>query len=351
MLIQPIEREYVACDICGGTDSRVLYTSHDRLHGCPGTYTGVKCRRCALVYLNPRPTAASLTGYYPPEYECYRDEARASHLPPPRARSTWVKRVAFHLRLEHTARRQWFGYPAQAGEGWYQRSPRLAPLLKLLSYPASCWLDVTPCPRPGRVLDIGCGNGKTLDRFSAEGWRTSGVELNPSIAERARQRGHDVFCGELAGAKFPEAHFEAVIIEHTLEHVGSPVALIREVHRILQPGGYFKIVVPNFGGLLARTFGQDWYMLDVPRHLYQFTPRTLRRLLESNGFIVDLLRTHSRPAHVVHSLEYAMARRQGAKLGPSAARELLERVARPLCRSLDLLRIGDELIVCARSRP
>ncbi len=347
----PIELETVACSHCGSRSTRPLYESRDRLHGLPGSYTVVRCRQCSLVYLNPRPTMSSLTAYYPEDYSCY-DYApqmpEPPQIPSPMNAVNLNKRRAWSLsriNLAHSVRRQWFDYPPKPGEGFYQTNPILAPLVKLLCYPLSRSLDLLPYDRSGSLLDVGCGAGRTLDRFKQEGWVTTGVEMNPMVAARVRERGHHVFCGELHAAHFSSESFDAVIIEHTLEHVSDPATLLKEMHRILRPGGTLKVAVPNFGGILARTFGRHWYMLDVPRHLYQFTPRTLHSLLRGSGFKVAKWRTKSYAEHLLYSWQYARHRQRGRAYGVEPYSRALERGLRPFCRFVDILRMGNELQV------
>jgi SAM-dependent methyltransferase len=76
---------------------------------------------------------------------------------------------------------------------------------------------------------------------------------------------------------------------HALEHVHEPLAVLREAHRLLAPGGRLVTALPNIDSLPFRWFGPAWFGLELPRHLTHFTPETLRRMLEAAGFrVVDL---------------------------------------------------------------
>jgi SAM-dependent methyltransferase len=350
-MTQNIELERVACNLCGSASSHPLYVSYDRLHGYEGSYTAVRCAKCSLVYLDPRPTPRSLTLYYPEDYSCFHhtrstdQQRKPANLSQPSPR--WRISHPSFLNLAYSARRHWFHYPPRPGERSFHTNPLLAPIVTLLSYPASRSLDLLPYGETGRLLDVGCGAGHTLDRFKQEGWATSAVEINPEVAELVRQRGHQVFCGEIHDAHFPSGYFDAVIVEHTLEHVPDPAALLTEVRRILKPRGTVKIVVPNFGGVLARTFGRNWYMLDLPRHFYQFTLRTLRLFLQDSGFKVIRWGTKSDPEHILYSLQYTTHERKGRTHGVEPYSRPLYQALRPFCKLLDFVGIGDQLRVWA----
>jgi SAM-dependent methyltransferase len=78
-----------------------------------------------------------------------------------------------------------------------------------------------------------------------------------------------------------------VVLYHVLEHVPAPVTTLREVHRILAPGGMVVVEVPSYAAIGFRVLGTRNLCVDYPHHLYFFTPSTLERCLESSGFAVE----------------------------------------------------------------
>ncbi len=76
-------------------------------------------------------------------------------------------------------------------------------------------------------------------------------------------------------------------MRHSLEHVYNPVNVTREVRRILKPGGIFIVGVPNIDSFVSRVTGAYWGDLDIPRHLFHFTPLTIRNLFDKVGFFID----------------------------------------------------------------
>ena len=113
-----------------------------------------------------------------------------------------------------------------------------------------------------------------LQRWGAEVY---GVQVSRPAAEAAAQRigAQRVFVGELAEAAYPDAWFDCVTLWHVLEHVPDPVALLREIRRVMKPDGVVYVEVPNAGGWSAGVFGRHWLGLDVPKHLVHFTPVSL----------------------------------------------------------------------------
>ena len=142
------------------------------------------------------------------------------------------------------------------------------------------WRGVRDVLSPGaRMLDIGCGRG-TLIRMAREaGYEAYGLE-RPSPEQHPLPY---VFYKDLAECRFPDGHFRLVTIWHVLEHLRDPLTTLAEIRRILAPGGWLSVAVPNFGGAQAEAAGRHWFHLDLPRHLWHFRRRSLEALLAKAG--------------------------------------------------------------------
>jgi SAM-dependent methyltransferase len=139
----------------------------------------------------------------------------------------------------------------------------------------------------GRLLDVGAGKGHFLAAARSAGWDAIGVEYSESSAEEAKARyGLDVIVADYMTDP-PNGEFDAVTMWHVLEHLPDPRAAVELARTLLVDGGRLLISVPNFASLQAQIFGPDWLHLDLPRHLYHFTPRSLARLLEGCGFRLE----------------------------------------------------------------
>ncbi len=246
----PMTLEYIPCNLCGSTDSVVLYPStlpenesdHDVARyncTCPGYgqhYTIVRCRQCGLVYTNPRRKADDiLDDYEEVEDPLYLEEREGRVL---------------------TFRRN------------------LRPLESL-----------APPTSGTRLLDVGCHIGVFVEIARERGWDAWGVEPSRWAAAQAQARGLHVTAGTLRQAAFPPASFDVVTMWDVIEHLADPRGEIAEVYRILKPGGLLSVHTINIESLFARLMGHRWPWL-MEMHLFYFSPRTLRRMLEGIGFRV-----------------------------------------------------------------
>jgi 2-polyprenyl-3-methyl-5-hydroxy-6-metoxy-1,4-benzoquinol methylase len=145
-------------------------------------------------------------------------------------------------------------------------------------------------PAGGRVLDVGCGRGLFLRMLQERGYQVQGTELSAATAANA-YAGVSVDAGELRVGQYPDASFDLVSIWHVLEHLREPHTALRASHRALRPGGRLLLAVPNFGSVQSRFGGPHWFHLDLPRHIFHFSPETLERLLHSQRFQLVELKT------------------------------------------------------------
>jgi 2-polyprenyl-3-methyl-5-hydroxy-6-metoxy-1,4-benzoquinol methylase len=148
--------------------------------------------------------------------------------------------------------------------------------------------------QPGRILDLGCGNGEFLRGLAERGWDAYGVDLSAAACDLSTSRGIQTHCGTLASAAFPSESFDVVTSWHVLEHLPEPRTDLVEVRRVLRGDGLFVVEVPNCDSLTSRLCGKHWYHFDVPRHLQHFNRATLQRLLEENGFTPLYARNYHR---------------------------------------------------------
>jgi GT2 family glycosyltransferase/ubiquinone/menaquinone biosynthesis C-methylase UbiE len=152
----------------------------------------------------------------------------------------------------------------------------------------------------GRLLDIGCANGGFLAAAHRAGWECCGVEISAHACRLAEKHpGVRISRGTLAQAKFDDGYFDAVSAGDVLEHMQDPSGFLKEVRRVLKPGGYVYIAVPDFGSLHYRLMrllcvftGRNYFVL--PHHLVHFTQSALTLALQRQGFgIVKALHTES----------------------------------------------------------
>jgi len=255
--------EYVKCNLCGSNDSTILFTGKDRLYKNPGSFSVVKCRKCGLIYTNPRPSEKQISLYYPPEYWGFKAKKKNFAI------------IAFYLKIVHA----------------------------LIN--AICYRMSIPFKTDGKILDIGCGNGKFLYSMWKLGWLAYGVEISDLAAKYAREElGLNIFTGTVEEASFSNEFFDGITMHQVLEHVADPTATLLEINRILKDDGLLAISVPDADSLEARIFKKYRINWDIPRHFYHFSPENLKRLLEKTGFEVIKIKHDPHPGGILGSIQH-----------------------------------------------
>jgi len=143
-----------------------------------------------------------------------------------------------------------------------------------------------PHRKLGRLLEVGCGQGLFLEHAARAGWHAQGVDVLVPVVEMARSRGLEVFAGELARAGFERERFDVVTMSEVIEHVVEPVALMREVARVLRPGGVAVLGTGNAGSWAARWRGGAWsyYRFGGHLHIRFYSPPAAAALARAAGF-------------------------------------------------------------------
>lgn len=224
--------EYIVCPLCSSKAQKRLHQE--------GDYRMVRCLRCGLVYQNPRPSQQELLQ----AYQTYLPEGE------------------------------------EAIEAW---GKMIAPVLK-----RGADLIERHIP-PGRLLDVGSGYGFFLALMQSRGWEVQGLEVSPTGAEYGRKRwGLPILSQPWEQASFPEGAFDVVTAFYVIEHLPDPLAFLREVHRIVRPGGMILLRYPHTTPIkailsLIRIKNRLYHL---PFHLSDFSPSTMRRALGETGFIM-----------------------------------------------------------------
>jgi SAM-dependent methyltransferase len=241
------------CPICGSDTSAPYLQAPDRFHLRNTVYSLMRCPSCSLVWLQDPPAPDDAHYHYGADY---------------------------HKSIRMSGEEE-------LAERW--RAPRERVLRTV---------------RGGALLDIGCSSGAFLRTLQGDGLQLFGIEISPDEARKAEMAsGARVFAGGILDAPFANESFDIITCFDVLEHVYDLQKVVERVRQWLKPGGIFYVIVPNIDALEARMFQSYWYGLELPRHLYHFSPSSLARLFESLQFEQILLRTL--PAcYVEQSLRY-----------------------------------------------
>ncbi|MBU0461267.1 MAG: class I SAM-dependent methyltransferase [Nanoarchaeota archaeon] len=245
--------EKVKCNLCGSDDYKIVYKAkYDREKDVDlkqkfrssGDETlidqVVKCRNCGLIYVNPRLKSSLIVeGYSEGSDETFVSQAKGREL-------TFAK----------------------------------------------CLKLIEKYKKKGKILDIGTAGGSFLYVAKKAGWDVYGCEPNKWLCDWGKKHySIDIKPGTVFDQKYPSNHFDVVTLWDVLEHVPDPKSVLEECQRILKKGGILVVNYPDIGSWLAKVMRSKWiFLLSV--HLFYFTPKTIRKILDKTGFDTVKIRPH-----------------------------------------------------------
>jgi 2-polyprenyl-3-methyl-5-hydroxy-6-metoxy-1,4-benzoquinol methylase len=230
-----------ACPLCGSPDISICFQSKD--YSITGEdFTIAACKNCTFRFTQHAPAADAIGAYY-------KSDRYISH--------TETKKDLIS-KIYHKV-----------------RNVTLKQKVKLVIKYTSKIV--------GHHLDIGAGTGSFVHAMEKSGWNSIGVEPD----DAARMRANELYLASIYPMNelenFSEASYTAITMWHVLEHVHDLHEMIQLVHKLLDFDGKLFIAVPNHQSFDANYYGQYWAAYDLPRHLYHFTPETMKQLLKQHG--------------------------------------------------------------------
>lgn len=153
----------------------------------------------------------------------------------------------------------------------------------------------------GKLLDVGCNEGRGLIQYQSSGYTVEGLELNSKAADAARKKGFMIHAN-LIEQFDPAEKYDVVVLSNVLEHSLNPARMLEHVAHILKPGGQVWISCPNSQSWLRSVFGRFWINWHVPFHISHFSSETLTRILQKSGFELTVLRQETPAIWAAHSL-------------------------------------------------
>jgi SAM-dependent methyltransferase len=233
------------CPYCNQTSKTLLYKTYS-FNKKPFVFS--TCLDCQCIYLDPLPDRETLDLAYSDEYY---GQGEAKFIKPVENFIEWFRR---------------------------QRAMLIHSLLK----------------GKGKVLDMGCGNGKFLEGVSKLGdYEIYGIEMPGNSAERAKKvKGLHLFEGEINKVNI-ETRFDAITLIHVFEHLVDPAITLDKIDNLLVQDGYLIITVPNISSIQSLLFRGYWFHLDVPRHLFFFEPLRFTELMKARGYELESSGTFS----------------------------------------------------------
>jgi 2-polyprenyl-3-methyl-5-hydroxy-6-metoxy-1,4-benzoquinol methylase len=261
------------CFACGADVVRSMSDLFDTRFGTSESYEVYRCSRCSLEQTSPVPSQLQLKQLYEREYnfggqtDTFYTRMRGRFFSS-RLYRLWVRLdgdVSFHLRTGS-----------------------------------------------GRLLDIGCNEGRGLPIYAQNGFSVEGLELNENAAEVARRAGFTVQTCLLEELR-PEELYDVAVLSNVLEHSLNPRQMLEAVFRVLDKGGQVWVSCPNARSWLRVAFGRSWINWHVPFHIFHFSTESLSQLLRDAGFTKIEIRQITPALWVAQSLIACVFARKGTK--------------------------------------
>lgn len=225
------EIEFVRCNLCGADDT-IDYLLFDE-------YKYVKCRKCSLIYQNPRPKFKALKNRYTEKY---------------------------------------FEYELRNQENFFLLMKKSLNDIKFFEKLASEFKE------PRYFLDIGCATGLLLNYVRNFGFNVKGVEICPQSVMYARKNFKlDVFLGTFEEANFPDEYFDVIHFSHLIEHLPDPSTSLKNIYKKLKKNGYILVTTPRVDSFQRWIFKEKWRSFHRD-HIYIFSKKTLIAIIEKAGF-------------------------------------------------------------------
>ncbi len=207
-------------------------------------FTILECENCGFRFTNPRPSTNNLSKYY-------KSDNYISHSNSKKGLINLAYQIARHYTLKK----------------------KFNLINKYIS--------------GNKILDVGCGTGEFLNYFKKHNWSTFGIEPNENARKFAIEKYNLKVKDENSFSDFKNDSFDVITMWHSLEHIYFLKETIFEIKRLLKNNGTLFIALPNCNCFDAKIYKEYWAGYDVPRHLYHFTPTSVKLLFKKYNFIIE----------------------------------------------------------------
>lgn len=250
------------CALCNEPLEVILDEVFDTRFGITNLYSISKCQGCGIEQTSPLPDQRGLNALYE-QYYNFSGEKNSRYT---RLRAKFINSWLY---------RTWLTVDGD------------------ISFHQKCG--------SGRLLDVGCNEGRGLDFYQKHGFLAEGLELNSKAADIARGRGFTVYGTTLEGFE-SDIKYDVIVLSNVLEHSLNPSEMLQYIHRLLNAQGQLWVSCPNSRSWLRSIFGRYWINWHVPFHVVHFSPETLSNTLKDAQFEVEAIRQETPALWVAHTV-------------------------------------------------
>lgn len=235
--------EEITCALCVANDTEIVFPK-----GKAQQAQIVKCRSCELMYSSPRAQ--------PPDHALYEGIEIEGLL------------SGVTTDINHPYR---WRYDKESGQ--------------IRDFAATRTLLNKLYPSRGKIVEVGSSMGCLLAQFRTDGWDVLGIDPWGEVSVITREaHGFETMTATLDQAALPDESADVLIMLHVIEHVPDPLATLREIYRILKPGGHVVIETPRYDTLMFKMLQHRERSVKCDGHIYFFSFDTLRQAYEKVGF-------------------------------------------------------------------
>lgn len=250
------------CKLCS-IKGEILYRGlKDIIGTIEGSWNIYKCPECHFLWLDPMPTKEDIhLAYveYPTHSTCLKSD------------------LSFKDRIKAGYLSWRYGYRNDKISAFDKLMGLFLYLVPIKRVSSDFWFkSLKDMKSKGRLLDIGCGGGDLVKLMQQWGWQAEGIEPDYMAVKNARLKGLKIHHGDFLEYDFKDNTFDAILSSHVFEHIFEPVDFLKKCYRILKPGGKLCIATPNADSWQHSYFKKSWMALDAPRHLYLFSPHSMK---------------------------------------------------------------------------
>lgn len=262
------------CKICQNHSGNKIHTAYEMQFGLREPFDYVECESCGCLQIKEIPK--NIEKYYPENYFPYR----LIKNPKKNTIRTFLHRQRSKYCL--------FG----SNKIWPFRSKK---------YSSFSWFKKTKVKFDSSILDVGCGNGRLLNRMQRSGFHNL-MGVDPFIKENVfYQNGVKILKKEIVNL---EGQFDLIMCHDSFEHMPNPRDVLQKFYELLKPNKFVLIKIPVASSFAWRHYGVNWFALDAPRHLFLHTIKSIQLLSKQTGFKVSDIEFDSNESQFIYSELY-----------------------------------------------